>query len=98
MNITIEQVREELAKDDLPYINARLERYMSSAKASLLPTIGYKEGDEVPESAAAQFEELSNTYIVEYCRALLDGADNVAVRLTLQVQLQSLLLGGGASG
>lgn len=93
MNITLEQVREELSKDDLPYINSKLERYMRSAKASLLPTIGYREGEVLPDSVQAEFEELSNTYIVEYCRALLDGVDNEKVRLTLQVQLQSLLGG-----
>ncbi len=94
MRITLEKVREELSKDDLPYINTKLERYISSAKASLLPTIGYKEGEALPAKVEVEFEELSNTYIVEYCRAMLDGADNEQVRLVLQVQLQSLL--GGA--
>ena len=45
----------------------------------------------MPAEAASQFEELSNTYIVEYCRALLDGVDNEKVRLALQIQLQVLL-------
>lgn len=94
MLITLAQVRDELSKDDLPYINTKLQRYISSAKASLLPTIGFKEGEALPTEIATQFEELSNTYIVEYCRAMLDGADNEKVRLVLQVQLQSLL--GGA--
>ena len=94
MKITLEQVREELSKDDLDYINTKLERYISSAKASLLPTIGYKEGQALPEATAAEFEHLSDTYIVEYCRAMMDGVDNEKVRLVLQVQLQSLLGGG----
>ena len=91
MLITLSQVRDELSKDDLPYINTKLTRYISSAKASLAATIDYKEGDPVPAEAASQFEELSNTYIVEYCRALLDGVDNEKVRRALQIQLQVLL-------
>lgn len=91
MLIMLSQVRDELSKDDLPYINTKLERYISSAKASLAATIDYKEGDAVPAEVADQFEELSNTYIVEYCRALLDGVDNEKVRLALQIQLQVLL-------
>lgn len=91
MTITLAQVRAELSKDDLSYINTKLTRYISSAKASLEPTIDYTEGDELPESVAESFEELSNTYIVEYCRALLDGVDNGKVLLSLQIQMQTLL-------
>lgn len=91
MNITLEQVRAELSKDDLSYVNTKLTRLIKSAKASLVPSIGYDAERELPESVAAAFEELSNTYIVEYCRALLDGVDNSRVTLSLQTQLQALL-------
>lgn len=91
MKITLEQVRAELSKDDLSYVNTKLERLINSAKASLVPAIGYDAERELPDSIAIAFEELSNTYIVEYCRALLDGIDNSRVILSLQTQLQALL-------
>ncbi len=95
MDISLEQVREELSKDDLSYINEKLERFIKSAKASLLPTIGYKSGVSLPSATAAEFEELSNTYIVEYCRSLIDGVDNERTRTVLLIQLQALCGGGG---
>lgn len=98
MTITLDQVRAELSLDDYSYNNVKLTRLIASAKASLIPTVGDSATiTNKPESIAQAFDELSNTYIVEYCRALLFGVDNEKLKLSLQVQMQSLLQGQGAT-
>ncbi len=76
MNITVEQVRDALRKDDFDYINQQIEEKIPMAKAALLVAVNYKEGDELPEETADAFEKLSNNYIIEYVRAFIDGVDN----------------------
>lgn len=91
MEISLEQVRDALSKDDFDYVNVKIARLMSSAKSSLLAAIGFKSGDALPLRGAAEFEELSNTYIVEYVRAMLDNVDNEKQLTVLSVQLEALM-------
>ena len=91
MNITKEQVRDALRKDDFDYINDQIERLMNAAKSSLLVAIGYKDGTPIHKDTAAEFEELTNCYIVEYVRAGLDLVDNEKMLTALATQCEALI-------
>lgn len=98
MNIKMEQVREACGKDDFEYVNAKVKRLMASAKSALLASIGFKNGDSIPDRSAEEFEDLSNTYIVEYVRAMLDQVENEKQLTVLAVQLEGLLHEDSAQG
>lgn len=93
MNITVEQVRDALRKDDFDYINQQIEEKIPMAKAALLVAVNYKEGDELPEETADAFEKLSNNYIIEYVRAFIDGVDNEKMLSIIACQLEGLKRG-----
>lgn len=93
MNITVEQIRENLRKDDFEYINNQIAEHIPKAKAALLASIGYKEGDALPEDTAEEFEVLSNSYISEYCRAFIDGVDNERMLTIISCRLETLMRG-----
>lgn len=90
MKITVAEVREALRKDDFEYINSQIERLINAAKSSLLVAIGYKDGTPLPSATASEFEELSNSYIVEYVRAGLDLVDNERMLTILATQCEAL--------
>ena len=90
MYISLDNLRDALSKDDLPFINSKLAPLKEEAIASLLPTVGLKnENDEI--QIGSELDRLSDRYIVEYCRAALDGVDNGRTILSLQVQIQALI-------
>ncbi len=90
MYISIEQLRDAVSKDDLPFINAKLVLLKEEAISSLLPTTGLKNtGSSI--KVGSELDRLSDRYIVEYCRAALDGVDNERTILSLQVQIQALI-------
>lgn len=93
MKITMEQVREALRKDDFDYINVQINRLMTAAKSALLVAIGYKDEMQVPDETAAEFDSLSDCYIVEYVRAGLDAVDNERMLTILATQCETLLRG-----
>lgn len=92
MTISMEQVRDTLRKDDHGYINAQINRLMDTAKAALFAEIGYVDNVTViPEGREADFDNLSDSYIIEYVRAHLDQVDNTVVRIAIATQLEAIL-------
>ena len=98
MTITTDQVREALRKDDFEYINVQIGRYIDTAKAALLVAIGYKVtlGEkqldyDIPEENRAEFDRLSDSYIIEYVRAYLDQVDNERMLTIIATQCKALL-------
>lgn len=92
MTISMERVREALRKDDHDYLNDQILRLMDTAKAALYVETGYKENEtKVPESQRANFENLSDSYIIEYVRAHLDQVDNKQTLTTIATQLEAIL-------
>lgn len=88
MHIAIDELRDALSKDNLPYVNSKLERLIEEAKASLEPTTGLQYGADVVKDSA--LDKLTDRYIVEYCRAALDDVDNARMILSLQIQIQAM--------
>lgn len=92
LSVTATQVMADLGKDESTYMTDKVSRQMAAAKASLLPTIGYKDGTtEVPSQNAAEFDRLGGVYVTEYCRANIDRVDNGRMLAVLLVQLDALL-------
>ena len=90
MNATLEQVREALQKDDLPYVNDAITQYMAAAKSTLYIQIGYRTDKVIAEADEREFETLSNLYIVEFVRSFLDGINNKVTLDSLITQLYPL--------
>ncbi len=93
MDITIAEVREHLRKDDFASMNTQIEAYMDAAKSALYAAVGDKEDSyfNVIPKYAHEFEALSNTYIIEYCRARLDLVDNDKILNTIATQLEAFI-------
>ncbi len=91
MDIKLEEVREALRKDDHDYINREISRLMKAAMASIYTETGYdKRIHFIPAENRGRFEELSNSYIIEYVRGYMDRVDNRKILDTLSVQLEGL--------
>ena len=98
MDITISEVREALRKDDFTEMNVEIGRYIDSAKSALYAAVGLKTDGayfNVKPIYAHEFEALSNTYIMEYCRARLDLVDNDKVLNTIATQLETFIIKEG---
>ena len=92
LSVTTAQVMADIGKDESAYMSDKVARQMEAAKASLLPTIGYKDGTtEVPSQNCAEFDKIGSLYVTEYCRANIDGVDNERMLTVLLVQLKALL-------
>lgn len=89
MNITTDQVLDALSKDDLQYVRAKLDMLIPEARASLEATVGLP--TNITTKQGSTIDLLTDRYIVEYCRAALDGVDNERILLTLQIQIQGVL-------
>ena len=95
MNISVEDVRNALRKDDFEYINTQIKRYIEAAKASLYTTLGEKVGGVyfmVKPEYVAEFETLTDSYIIEYCRAFIDQVDNERMLAIIATQCETFIL------
>ncbi len=90
MYITLDNLRDALSKDDLSYINDKLAPLKEVAIASLLPTTGLKNEDGAVKEGSP-LDKLTDQYIIEYCRAALDGVNNERMQFALLNQIQALL-------
>lgn len=94
MNISVEDVRNALRKDDFEYMNVQIARYIEAAKASLYTALGEKVGGVsfmVKPEYAAEFETLTDSYIIEYCRAFIDQVDNERTLAILATQCETFI-------
>ena len=95
MQITTDEVRDALRKDDFDYINNQITRYIAAAKASLYAVLGEKAGGDyflVKPEYVAEFESLTDSYIIEYCRAFMDQVDNDRILTIIATQLEAFIV------
>lgn len=94
MDITVDKVREALRKDDIYGINEQIDMYLENGKASLYAVLAPKQGTYLPINPkyANEFENLSDSYLIEYCRAYIDRVDNDKILNTLISQLETYLI------
>jgi hypothetical protein len=93
MNITVEQVRDALRKDDILALNQEINRLIPVAKAEFLVATNFQADSEIPIEVANEFEALSNNYIIEYIRMFLDQCDNQKILNCIAASCELLLLG-----